>query len=232
VRTIGRCSLGLVTATAWIVVLGTGCKDGGGVSPGQGGIGGTENSAGTSGGAGTGSAGRMSGGAGGAASSLGGNAGAGAGIGGAAGSRGGGGGNGGAAGPGGAGTSGTGGGGAGGTASPRPCAAKALAVGSSHACALTTAGGVRCWGGGAPTVLASWQSGPAGIVVDATSVYWVNQGVYMGVDGAVMKVPLGGGATTTLAASQGGPLAIAVDTSSVYWTNGCTSDWNGDTDGI
>jgi hypothetical protein len=229
VRTIGRCSLGLVTATAWIVVLGTGCKDGGGVSPGQGGIGGTENSAGTSGGAGTGSAGRMSGGAGGAASSLGGNAGAGAGIGGAAGSRGGGGGNGGAAGPGGA---GTGGGGAGGTASPRPCAAKALAVGSSHACALTTAGGVRCWGGGAPTVLASWQSGPAGIVVDATSVYWVNQGVYMGVDGAVMKVPLGGGATTTLAASQGGPLAIAVDTSSVYWTNGCTSDWNGDTDGI
>jgi hypothetical protein len=82
-------------------------------------------------------------------------------------------------------------------------------------------------GGGAPTILASGQSGPAGIVVDATSVYWVNQGVYMGVDGAVMKVPLGGGATTTLAASQGGPLAIAVDTSSVYWTNGCTSDWNG-----
>src|SRR3982751_5567173 len=48
---------------------------------------------------------------------------------------------------GGAGTGGaTGGGGTGGSAgsagTPMPCAAKALAIGASHVCALTTAGGV------------------------------------------------------------------------------------------
>jgi len=46
-----------------------------------------------------------------------------------------------------AGPAGTGGG-AGAAATPMPCAAQTLAIGGAHVCALTTAGGVRCWGAG------------------------------------------------------------------------------------
>ncbi len=66
----------------------------------------------------------------------------------------------------------------------------------------------------AATTLASGPSGPYGIAVDATSVYWTNS-----TGGAVMKVPLDGGVATTLASGQSGPFDIAVDDSSVYWTN-------------
>jgi hypothetical protein len=70
--------------------------------------------------------------------------------------------------------------------------------------------------GGAPTILASGQKFPGGIVVDAANVYWTN-----GWDvGTVMKVPLGGGTPTILASGQVTPGAIAVDATSVYWTSG------------
>jgi hypothetical protein len=49
--------------------------------------------------------------------------------------------------------------------------------------------------------------------VDATSVYWTNEG------GAVMKVALDGGTPVTLASGQRVPNAIAVDATGVYWTN-------------
>jgi hypothetical protein len=68
--------------------------------------------------------------------------------------------------------------------------------------------------GGTPTTLATAQSGPQGIAVDATSVYWTN---YTG--GTVMKVPIGGGTPTTLATGQTLPHGIAVDATSVYWTS-------------
>jgi hypothetical protein len=41
-------------------------------------------------------------------------------------------------------------------------------------------------GGGTPTTIASGQSSPVGIAVDATSVYWTNNG--SGTAGAVVKV--------------------------------------------
>jgi hypothetical protein len=77
-----------------------------------------------------------------------------------------------------------------------------------------------------PDVLASQQGGPTGVVVDATSIYWVVQGfdgwMY---DGSVMKASLDGSTVTTLATGQGIPGAIAVDATSVYWTAGaCDQD--------
>jgi hypothetical protein len=80
--------------------------------------------------------------------------------------------------------------------------------------------GIDCLGGGCnnkvcgpiPTVLASGQSAPEGIAVDATSVYWANQG------GTIKKVALNGGNSAMLATAQGGGDYVAVDGTSVYWT--------------
>jgi hypothetical protein len=80
-------------------------------------------------------------------------------------------------------------------------------------------------GGGTPTTLASGQSYPGGIAVDATSVYWSNGG-----SGTVMKVSTGGGTPTTLASGQSDPYRIAVDATFVYWTNQGTAS-NSYTDG-
>ena len=68
--------------------------------------------------------------------------------------------------------------------------------------------------GSNPVTIATGQSSPQGIAIDATHVYWGNAG-----DGSIMKAPLGGGAATVLAAGQGAPANVAVDGTHVYWTD-------------
>ena len=75
-------------------------------------------------------------------------------------------------------------------------------------------------GGGAATMLASGQNIPLDVKVDATSVYWVNQGGTTTPDGAVVKMPLAGGAPVTLAAAQNYVFDLAIDSTNVYW-----NDW-------
>ncbi len=67
---------------------------------------------------------------------------------------------------------------------------------------------------GKTITLASDQDTPAGIAVDATSVYWTTL-----TGGTVMKVAKTGGTTVTLASGQRAPYGIAVNASGVYWTN-------------
>jgi hypothetical protein len=69
-------------------------------------------------------------------------------------------------------------------------------------------------GGGNPTTLASGQGHPREIAVDATDVYWTNNG-----DGTVMKVSLGGGNPITLASGQIKPRGMATDATNIYWVN-------------
>jgi hypothetical protein len=78
--------------------------------------------------------------------------------------------------------------------------------------------------GGSPTIIASGQPYPNwGIAVDATSVYWVNNGTNpLYADSAVMKAPLmGGGAPIALATYPFvyAPNGLALDGENVYWTN-------------
>ncbi len=84
--------------------------------------------------------------------------------------------------------------------------------------------------GGAPTVLATYQSGEGHVVVNDGNVYWLASSGAGSGTGFVMKVPTGGGTAVTLALGQNDPQDVAVDATSVYWTNGGTQA-NGYSDG-
>jgi sugar lactone lactonase YvrE len=59
------------------------------------------------------------------------------------------------------------------------------------------------------TTIASGQSNPQSVAVDATTVYWADQG------GVIAKAPIGGGTAVTLATLTS-PLALTIDGASVY----------------
>jgi hypothetical protein len=66
-----------------------------------------------------------------------------------------------------------------------------------------------------PVAIASSQSSPWGIAIDATTVFWTNTG-----DGTVKMAPISGaGPVTTLASGQSDPMSVVVSGGSVYWAS-------------
>lgn len=63
-----------------------------------------------------------------------------------------------------------------------------------------------------PLLLAIDRSGPADVVADRESVYWIDHA-----EGRVMRVPRSGGRPRVFAEGQAAALSIAMDEESVYW---------------
>lgn len=74
--------------------------------------------------------------------------------------------------------------------------------------------------GGMPTVLAAGQYGSNTLAVDATAVYWTNEGDGTPSTGTLVKCAVGGcgGTPTILATKQLNPLAVATDGMNVFWS--------------
>jgi sugar lactone lactonase YvrE len=76
-------------------------------------------------------------------------------------------------------------------------------------------------GGGTITTVVTGlgSNGPAGMTIDATSLYWADFGDECFPSGALIRAPLTGGMQTELATGQAEPWEIAVDAVALYWTN-------------
>jgi hypothetical protein len=73
--------------------------------------------------------------------------------------------------------------------------------------------------GGTPVVLATGQSRPTAIAVDAVNVYWITQPGFATQDaGALQGVTLDGGPPVALA-TGGYPVGLAIDSTSGYWAS-------------
>jgi hypothetical protein len=78
---------------------------------------------------------------------------------------------------------------------------------------------LRAQVGSEPEILASGQSSPGDLVVDATHVYWANLG-----DGTIVRAPLEGGAVTIVVADAGQAWSLAISATTLSWTDNMTGD--------
>jgi hypothetical protein len=113
---------------------------------------------------------------------------------------------------------GGGGGGAAGAGGMTSSAAGTTATGGATS---SPGGTTSSTGGTTVTTLATGLNSPSSLVVDATSVYFINEGTAANnyVDPALMKVPTGGGKATTVVSVQWTPSGLAIAGTNLYWTN-------------
>lgn len=84
------------------------------------------------------------------------------------------------------------------------------------ACGVTCAG--ACWNGTCDAAaIAEALPIPAYLAMDATGLYWTNQGTGEAPDGSVMRLDPGGGAAEVLAADQPLPGPLVLDEATVYF---------------
>ena len=84
--------------------------------------------------------------------------------------------------------------------------------------------------GGEIVEIATGQHHPTEVLVDDTTVYWINE-VNFG-DGEVVMASKAGGAPTVLARKSRRPRALALDSGNVYWIQSRFVDPGGDRDSI
>ena len=86
-----------------------------------------------------------------------------------------------------------------------------------------TVSAIPLTGVGTPTTLITGQPSPAGVVVDASHIYWADSG-----SGTVSERSLAGGITISLYVSNQftAPAGVAVDSGHVYWANSGTGTIN------
>lgn len=74
-------------------------------------------------------------------------------------------------------------------------------------------------GGGMPAVLAGSLNWPTRVAVDATSAFWIEEGVDFNVDCAIVACALSSCVPHAIARAQMRTYAIAIDDAFVYWAN-------------
>jgi hypothetical protein len=117
------------------------------------------------------------------------------------------------------------------SAPPGDSAVKDGGTDASGACgtpAKDCLGGACVSGQCQPVMLAAGQNHPNAIVLDGTTLYWVNVGNHIGgtavcdgtsASGSVMSIPTTGGTATPIATNQTCPAALAVEPTALYWTS-------------